>query len=401
MRLHRNLVLAVIDALYVIFNEGVFANKAIEKTLKKDVKWGSRDRGFIAESIYDIVRNRRLLTYVSNIKPHYDKKNIWKLFASWRVINDYRLSEWPEFETTPVRKIKSRHADASKDRRLRESIPDWLDDLCFSELGNSWDREVSSLNEMAKVVLRVNTTKTSISSLRSDLFKEGIESYEIEAYKSALVLKERKNVFSTECFKKGYFEVQDASSQLVSEFLDIKPKMNVVDACAGAGGKTLHISNIMDNKGNIIAMDIDKYKLFELKRRAKRNGAFNINIRCITSSKVVKRMDGCADRLLLDVPCSGLGVLKRNPDIKWKLTRESLDELKGKQEYILSKYSKMLKIEGKMVYATCSILPSENELQIQKFISQHDNFELIKERKISPYKTGFDGFYIAVLKRIG
>jgi 16S rRNA (cytosine967-C5)-methyltransferase len=173
-----------------------------------------------------------------------------------------------------------------------------------------------------------------------------------------------------------------------------------VDACAGAGGKTLHLSALMKNKGRILAMDSEGWKLDELKKRARRSGAANIETRTIDSSKAIKRLDKSADRLLLDVPCSGLGVLKRNPDAKWKLSPEFIDRVRNTQQTIISDYSKIVKPGGMMVYSTCSLLPSENEDQVKTFLSSEKNeFELIEEKKIMP-SEGFDGFYMARLKRI-
>ena len=186
---------------------------------------------------------------------------------------------------------------------------------------------------------------------------------------------------------------------MISELLDIQPEQRVIDACAGAGGKTLHMSNIMKNKGRIIALDVEEHKLVELKSRAKRNGLSNIEPKLI-ESKTIKRLRDTADRLLLDVPCSGLGVLKRNPDAKWKLKPEFLEEIKQVQATILQDYSKILKSGGKMVYATCSILPSENEKQVEKFLANNPDYFLIKDNKVSPAKSGFDGFYMALIGRV-
>ena len=202
----------------------------------------------------------------------------------------------------------------------------------------------------------------------------------------------------TSAFKEGFFEVQDASSQKIAELLDVKEGMRVVDACAGAGGKTLHIAALMKNKGQIIALDIYEWKLAELKRRAKRAGAFNIEARFIEDNKVIKRLHSTADRLLIDAPCSGLGVLKRNPDSKWKIDEDFINRIKTEQENILQNYSKILKKGGKMVYATCSILPSENGEQVRKFLAENTEFALVKEENIMP-SDGYDGFYMALIER--
>ena len=206
-------------------------------------------------------------------------------------------------------------------------------------------------------------------------------------------------LFNKNSFQRGFFEIQDASSQLVAPFLKIDPGMKICDVCAGAGGKTLHLSALSKNKGQIIAMDIYKHKLVQLKKRAKRNSAFNIETKLIENSKSIKRLKGKVDRLLIDAPCSGLGVLRRNPDSKWKLQPDFLNKIKDTQLEILKKYSKLIKKNGKMVYATCSILPSENEYQIQSFLKSEEgkDFTLEEEKKISPLISGFDGFYMARL----
>jgi 16S rRNA (cytosine967-C5)-methyltransferase len=220
-----------------------------------------------------------------------------------------------------------------------------------------------------------------------------------EGYPLALRLPERANVFVTEAFKKGLFEVQDANSQLVAALLDVRPGMRVVDTCAGAGGKSLHLAALMGNKGQIIALDVYGSKLKELKRRARRNGAHNIEPREIDSTKVFKKLYGSADRVLIDAPCTGLGVLRRNPDTKWKLRPEFLGKITKTQQEILGNYSKMVKPGGKMVYATCSILPQENSDQVQSFLGSGEgsDFSLETEKKIYASKSGFDGFYMALL----
>ncbi len=400
MRLHRNLVLAVIDALNYIFNDGLMASKVVETTLKRDKRWGSHDRKFLAETIYEIVRWRRLYNEIAGTKNHFTKENLWKIFTVWAVLKGYNLPDWKQFVGTPERRIKGGFAEAQNNRKIRESIPDWLDNLGLKELGNKWETELKALNQQALVVLRCNILKTNKIALQKQLSSEDIDTQTLPNHPYALVLKERQNVFKTEAFKKGLFEVQDANSQKVAAFLNVKLGMRVVDACAGAGGKTLHLSNLMENKGQLIALDIYKNKLSELKRRAKRAGAFNIEPRLIDSTKVIKKLHNSADRLLIDAPCSGLGVLKRNPDAKWKLQPEFLDKIRSTQQDILQNYSKIIKVKGQLVYATCSILPSENKQQVDLFLKNNDNFRLLNEDYLSPHKTGFDGFYMALIERI-
>ncbi len=402
MRLHRNLCFAVIDGLHLIFNEDEYADKVIQKLLKRDKRWGSRDRGFIAETTYEIVRYKRLYAEIADVKVPYDRDNLWRLFAVWATLKGIRLPDWKYFADTPTRKIKGRFDELSKIRKFKESIPDWLDELGTQELGETqWTKELSMQNQQADVILRVNTLKTSKKDLQIKLQSENIETEFLKHHPYALKLKERANVFTTEAFKNGWFEVQDASSQLVADFLDVKPGMKVVDACAGAGGKTLHLASLMQNKGQLVAMDIYESKLKKLKVRARRNGVHNVELKVIDSTKPIKKLHNKADRLLIDAPCSGLGVLRRNPDSKWKLKPAFIENIRQTQAEILQKYSKMVKSGGQMVYATCSVLPSENRMQIDAFLTSEAGkaFTFVKDKNIFAYESGYDGFYMALLEK--
>lgn len=402
MRLHRNLVYTTIDSLNAIFNEGEYADKVVARALKKDKRWGSADRKFVAETIYEIVRWKRLYAEIAEVKEPYNRENLWRMFAAWAVLRGYPIPDWTQLQGTPERKIKGRFDELSKNRAIKESIPDWMDALGMKELGESvWNKEIKAQNEQAKVILRVNTLKIAPDKLRARLMDANIETEYIKNQPQALVLKERANVFLTQEFKDGLFEVQDASSQLVAPLLDVKPGMRVVDTCAGAGGKTLHLASIMENKGQLIALDLYESKLNQLKLRARRNGVHNIETRVIENSKTIKKLHEKADRVLIDAPCSGLGVLKRNPDSKWKLQPEFIDNIKKVQAEVLENYSKIVKPGGKLVYATCSILPSENQEQIQRFLATENgkSFSFVEDHKILAHESGYDGFYMALLER--
>ncbi|MHB1197093.1 MAG: RsmB/NOP family class I SAM-dependent RNA methyltransferase [Lutibacter sp.] len=401
MRLHRNLVFTVIDSVKSIFNEGEYADKAVEKALKRDARWGARDRKFVAETIYEMVRWKRLYNEIAGTKEHYTTENVWKNFSVWAILKGVKLPEWNQLQGVPERRIKGKFDELQKVRVFKESIPDWLDDMGVKELGEAqWTKEIHKLNEQADVILRANTLKTTKANLQKKLMDEGIDTEFIQGYNDALKLVERANVFKTEVFKLGFFEVQDASSQLVAEYLDVKPGMRVVDTCAGAGGKSLHLAALMENKGQIISTDIYESKLRKLKIRTRRAGVFNITTKEIDSPKVMKKMKGTADRVLIDAPCSGIGVLRRNPDSKWKLEPEFVENIIKTQAEILENYSQLVKPGGKLVYATCSIFPSENEKQVHGFLKNHPEFQFEKEHKVSPAKSGFDGFYMALMKRV-
>ncbi len=402
MKLHRNLVFAVIDGLNLIFNEDQYADKVVQKVLKFDKRWGSRDRGFIAETIYEMVRYKRLYAKIAEVKAPFSRADLFRMWAVWAVLKGIQLPDWKQIEPTPERRIKGKFDELSKIRKYREAFPDWIDELCAEALGEKlWTAESAALNQQAEVILRTNTLQTTKKKLSQALLDEDIVTEPIKGYTYALRLPERANVFFTESFKKGLFEVQDANSQLVAAFLEVQPGMRVVDTCAGAGGKSLHLAALMENKGQIISMDVYGSKLKELKRRARRNGAHNIEPREIDSTKVFKKLYGSADRVLIDAPCTGLGVIRRNPDTKWKLQPDFLEKITKTQQEILRSYSKIVKPGGKMVYATCSILPQENSDQVQSFLASEEgkDFSLERQKKIYASKSGFDGFYMALLQR--
>ena len=402
MRLHRNLTFAVIDSIRDIFNEGVYADKAVEKALKRDKRWGARDRKFVAETIYEIVRWNRLYAEIAEVKTPYKRDDIWRIFSVWCILRGIALPDWNQIGDVPVRRIKGRFDELSKIRKYRESVPDWMDELGVSELGETlWSKEIAAQNQQADVILRTNTLNISKEMLQKKLRTENVITEFIPNHPDALRLTERANVFKTEAFHNGFFEVQDASSQLVAAFLEVAPGMKVVDTCAGAGGKTLHLASLMENKGQIIAMDIYESKLKKLKVRARRNKVHNIDMRVIDSTKPIKKLYNKADRVLIDAPCSGLGVIRRNPDSKWKLQPEFIENIKKIQQEVLQSYSKMVKPGGKMVYATCSILPSENRKQVDKFLTSESGkeFTFIKEKNVFAHISGFDGFYMALLEK--
>ena len=401
-RLHRNLVLGVVTNLDVIFNQGKQADKVIAKTLKSNKRWGKRDRAFVAENTYEVIRWKRLYAAIADVKAPFTNDDLWRILTVRWVLMGISLPDWPAFSKVPTRRIKGKFDELKKERVYANSIPDWIDDIGVQNLGvKKWEKELTALNTPAKVVLRVNRLKTNPKLLQNALRDENIQTQWTQEHSDALILEERTNVFDTDIFKRGWFEVQDASSQQVAHFCQVAPGMQVIDACAGAGGKTLHLAALMENKGQITSMDIYAHKLHELKRRARRAGAQNITTKLITSTKTIKKLKGRADRVLIDAPCTGLGVLRRNPDAKWTIQPDFLEKITQTQQEILNSYASMVKVGGYLIYATCSILKQENQDQIQQFLNSDtgQNFQLDKEAIVSPAASGFDGFYMARLIR--
>lgn len=401
-RLHPNLIGGVVEALETIFGRDVYADKVVEKLFKSNKKWGARDRAFVAESVYEIVRNWRLLWHLAGEDPNLKRQKLYKIFALHRLVSSKPLpadDKWSDVtENWPTLQAKIQQIASVE---IKYSFPDWLAEL-LSKNCNNWPELAAKLNEPAGLHIRTNTLLTTREELLEILKSEGIDAIPLPYCDTGIELTERVNVFRLESFKKGLYEVQDGGSQLVAPFLQPKPGERIIDACAGAGGKTLHMAALMQNKGHIIAMDVEEYKLRELRRRAARNKVDNVEVRLIDSTKAIKRLYQTADKLLLDVPCTGTGVIRRNPDTKWKLKEEYFRRVLSIQREILDTYTDMLRPGGMMVYATCSLIEEENQKQIQDFLDRKKGeYTLISERQLLPTELDVDGFYMALIKKNG
>lgn len=403
IKLYPNLLEATIHALKQIFLEDKKADRTIEGLFSQEKKWGSRDRRFVASLIYESVRWHRKILYCSQLESNPATQEEWRSYIiCLLVLQGFEFSiptGYPQLNTEHVKnKLKE-----IGERAVLESIPSWLDHYAEKQLGEStWNHTLHALNQFAPVVLRVNTLKTTVQKLSQQLSRLGVETETIGPF-SLKLLEDYKSLKKTQLYVDGCFELQDYSSQQVVPFLNPRPGSVVVDACAGAGGKSLHLAAHMLNKGFIKALDIYEIKLQELKKRAERASASIIStLKVGQEGNLPHSLTSYADYLLLDVPCSGLGVLKRNPDTKWKLSPQKLEEIIALQRTLLEKYTKILKPGAEMVYATCSILPIENQQQIAGFLessSGHD-FHFIEEKIILPQDFGYDGFYMAKLKKI-
>ncbi len=403
MKIYRNLAEAIIKALQQIFLQNIKTDRLIDQLFLSNKQWGSRDRRFLAKYIYESVRWYRLYYEVGIGHEPKNEAEWWKLFATALILDGIELPDWPEFKGIDKTEILKRNTELHTKRVVYCSIPDWLDELGLKEFGEKvWTETIQSLNKPSKTVLRVNTLKTTRAKLLEQLKRLDIEAKSIGAG-DAIELEEQKNITQLQIFKDGLFEIQDYSSQQVLPFMNPEMGSVIVDACAGAGGKSLHSAAWMQNRGFIKAMDIDVYKLQELEKRAKRAGAQIITTQKLErSGQLPKSRLNVADYLLLDVPCSGTGVIRRNPDAKWKLSPKFISEIIQVQRQILTEYCKMLKSGGKLLYATCSILPDENERQINWFLEESEagaDFTLIKSKRIMPQDEGFDGFYMALLQK--
>ncbi len=396
MKINRHLLSELMTSLEEVFFDGKYADKVIESCFKHNKDWSAGERKFYAETIYGVLRWERLLVFIAG-----DESLARVIGAQW-LRSGHDLPHWEEFEGLSYDFVKSQEKKATGRFAIKQSIPDWMDELGRKELGTeTWEKTVIAMNQPADLYLRVNALKATPDEVIAALASSEIVAEKVSDEPSCtLKVKDRKELFKTDAFRNGFFEIQDAGSQMIVPLLDVQPGHRVIDACAGSGGKSLHIAAYMQNKGRLISMDIKEWKLHELKLRARRAGATNVETRVIESSKTIKRLKEQADRVLLDVPCTGLGVLRRNPDAKWRLHAEDIAEIQKEQYQILTSYSAMTKKGGLMVYSTCSILPSENENQIGKFLKEKNgDWRLLKELHLRPDVEGFDGFYAALLKR--
>jgi len=373
------LIDTITDIVHDVFHEDMFADRAIERFFRQNRITDDTLRETIAEGVYQILR---LGGYIKEVNKSDDIKEMTEFWYKNRdLLNALVANE----NNIPLPKGTI-------------SVNEWMDAFASQQLGENYELIFSSFVKKPTMYLRTNSLVTTSEKLIEQLNSEDIIAEKVT--EDTLKVPSVKGLFRTKAYTNGQFEVQDFASQKVTEFCDVQSGMRIIDACAGAGGKSLHLAAIMKNKGRILALDIYEDKLEDLKIRARRAKASIIEPRLITSSKTIKRLDSSADRVLLDAPCSGSGVYRRNPDAKWRLTEESINSLIKTQDDILARYSRMTKTGGYLIYAVCSVFPCEGEDRVRNFISsKNGEYELIEEKRYSPIEN-CDGFYMAKIKRL-
>lgn len=297
---------------------------------------------------------------------------------------------------------------------VRLNVQEWVAPHLREAYGEAWGREIAALEAPPPVDLRVNRLKATVEEARAALAREGIETEPMRYARDGLRLKRRLSVVTSQAFQDGLIEIQDEGSQLVAALVDAQPGMQVADYCAGAGGKTLAMAAGMDNKGRVVAMDVLETRLDRSAQRLRRAGAHNVERRAIAdNAKWLKRHKETFDRVLVDVPCTGTGTWRRNPDGRWTLQPQDLEELVPKQAAILDAAARLVKPGGGLVYATCSVLPAEDERQIEAFVARHPEFSVVPVTdldlpaetaagpymRLSPLRHGTDGFFAAAMVR--
>lgn len=389
---------------------------------KKNKNLGSHDRSHIAELFYGVIRNKRYLNKIAGDDVPHKLILIYLIKVLGKSIREIR-SILSESEELWLKEIKSKKI-VIEDWATKLSVPDWLWVRLLNQLGeDNAIKLAKSLLIPATFNLRVNTLKDkSVAAILDELresFPQLAKSIlETKISPIGISLPRGTAIHRHPLFLNGNIEVQDEGSQILSFLLAPGRGQMVADFCAGAGGKTLAISALMKNTGRIYAFDISDRRLANLKQRLKRSGGSNIMMQRIANENdlKIKRLKGKFDRVLIDAPCTGLGTLRRNPDLKWRQTEISLFELVSKQKAILNSAAQLCKIGGYLVYATCSLLNEENEEQINQFLINYPNFKLILPNtilskygitvghdqylKLNPYQNNTDGFFGALFKRV-
>jgi 16S rRNA (cytosine967-C5)-methyltransferase len=391
------------------------ADSILRHFFRENPTLGVNDRAFVAETVFGILRHRFFIESAVNVAT--PRSLLLAYLARFQGLNMRELiSLVSEAEAKLLTGIKSVSLEAQP-LDVQAEFPVWLMEKLRNFMSDSEILDLGrSLQQAAPLDLRVNTLLASRDEVLAVLSKDGIEGSPTPYSPIGIRLAGKPAINRHELFVTGKVEIQDEGSQLLGYLLGPKRRDMVVDFCAGAGGKSLMLGALMRSQGRIYALDNSEKRLNNLKPRLKRSGLSNLYPQLITNENdiKVKRLTGKIDRVLVDAPCSGLGTLRRNPDLKWRQSPQSIEELKRKQAAILASAANLLKPGGRLVYATCSFLPEENQEIVDKFLSTHPRFmqlncaELLIQQKI-PLDTGAflqlspglhrtDGFFAAALE---
>ena len=423
-----------VDALAEVLAMDRPADVLLSAFFRADPKLGARDRAFIAEAVYGVLRHLRSLKALAEpaakplaasppqgIDAPHARATPRRLLLAWLARHGGRNLR--EFETLVdkddlewLRSLKGAKLEAQPEA-VRLDLPDWLHERLHAQYGERLPALMAALNSPAPLDLRVNNQKMSRDALLAELAGEGLAAAPTPYSPLGIRLQGKPALQKHGRFLDGGFEVQDEGSQLLGLLLAPRRGEMVCDFCAGAGGKTLLLGTLMSSSGRLYAFDVSEKRLAKLKPRLARSGLSNVQGLLIAHERdaKVKRLAGKFDRVLVDAPCSGLGTLRRNPDLKWRQSPESVAELNAKQAAILASASTLVKAGGRLVYATCSLLAEENEAIVEAFLAGHAHFrpvpagevlaaqriplEMGDTLRLDPARHGTDGFFAAVLER--
>ncbi|CAJ7657715.1 NOL1/NOP2/sun family protein [Burkholderia pseudomallei] len=378
---------------------------------------GHAERGVIAEAVFAVLRRRMEYAHLAESGTGAPARRL-ALLGLMQTVGRSALkpfvsdAEWAWLDH--VAKIDP----ASLPLRVRTNLPDWIHQALAERLGaDELAQFAAAVNYPAPLDLRANALKATRDQVIDSLRAAGIDAGATPFAPFGVRVVGKPALTKLKLFEEGLIEVQDEGSQLLCSLVAPRRGEMIVDFCAGAGGKTLALGAMMRSTGRLYAFDVSEKRLAKLKPRLARSGLSNVNPVLIDSEHdaKIKRLAGKIDRVLVDAPCSGLGTLRRNPDLKWRQSRETVDELAPKQASILASAARLVKKGGRLVYATCSVLEAENEAIVSAFLAAHPAFELVPasrvlaEQRIAldtgdylslwPHRHATDGFFAAVLER--
>lgn len=392
---------------------------------------GAKDKGFISRRVYLVLRQGASLQWFAEqgnmpASPRSlaltalvrEEKHPLNTIRMWFSGEDYSPRKLYAEELAYIEKLAEMD-DSTMPEWMRLNVPQWCIDRFKTLFGDDTDAELNALNTEAPLDLRVNTLKSTREEVRQSLWSDGFDAKPTPYSPWGLRLDKRGALFNTKAFKNGWVEVQDEGSQLVALLANPKPGEKVIDFCAGAGGKTLALAAMMQNKGRILAWDTSETRLEQSAKRLRRAGVDNVQRHALTSEtdSFIKRHKDSADVVVIDAPCSGSGTWRRNPDLKWRFGERDLAEITAIQERILDSARRLVKKGGKLLYITCSLFEEENESQVKQFLTKYPEFTLASPSEIwdndackelsgtsqylrlSPHRAGTDGFFAAILHK--
>jgi 16S rRNA (cytosine967-C5)-methyltransferase len=408
-----------------------FASDLIARAFRAHRELSSSDRRLCSEAVYGLIRmDRRLgaileeLTSVTALAPHArDELKLLVYEARSGIPVEALAAEVKRLTREPIDLAGALGDEAGLSGRrglereaVRLSYPTWMLEMFVEDHGQDEALALAeAMNRRAPLAIRANTARGTREALIGRLADEQVVARPTELAPAGLICETRMNAFALTAFRDGLFEVMDEGSQLVADLVAPPPGGRVVDACAGAGGKTLAIGAALGGKGRMLALDTDGKKLEELRRRARRAGLTNVEARPVGEGPLAVK--GQFDRVLVDAPCSGLGTLRRNPEARWRLTRATVESFPARQVALLVTYAPLVAVGGRLIYATCTVARAENDLVVERFLAERDDFVPVpvkeiwgRERaeklgdgmtlRLSPNRQDTDGFFAAVLRRI-
>ncbi len=392
------------------------ADVLISRYFRNHAKLGMRERGAVAESVYRVLRNRLVYNNLAESGQGPQTRRLALLGLS-DIYGMDALSGLTDSEQSWLKHIQTIDREQLP-ARLKANLPEWLYNRLVQQYGEAETRQIADvLNTPAPLDLRVNTLKNSREDVVNVLKTVPVDCEMTPYASSGIRLAKKITLQNMPLFKHGGVEVQDEGSQLLAQIVGARRSELVVDFCAGAGGKTLALGASMRNTGRLYAFEVSEKRLSNMKPRLARSGLSNVHPVKIAHEHDarIKRLARKADRVLVDSPCSGLGTLRRNPDLKWRQTETAIAEMAAKQREILASAARLVKVGGRLVYATCSLLEEENEKVVADFLANDPRYQLVPMHqvlaeakvdlemgdylKLLPHKHQTDGFFAAVLER--